>query len=254
MTSPQKDALIILPTYNEADAIKIMIPRLLELISSDDIHILVVDDNSPDGTGKIADEYAKQQPANVFVLHRPSKDGLGRAYLNAFEWALENGYKRVVQCDIDGSHSIETLPAMLKLSHAGTNVVIGSRYVKGGAIEGWKKSRWVLSKTANLYAGCILRIPVKDVTAGYRVYDEKSLKMIDRSAIDARGYYFQVAMTIAAWDAGLSIKEVPITFRERVAGYSKMSGNIIVEAMMKVTMTGLKRFFDINTYKRRRKQ
>ncbi len=245
----QKDSLVILPTYNEAEAIRIMIPRLLTLLDKQ-TQILIVDDNSPDGTGDIADEYAKQNPDKIQVLHRSNKDGLGKAYIAAFAWAKEQEYKRVVEMDIDGSHPIETLNKLIEYSRNGADLVIGSRYAKGGKTEGWSKARWLLSRTANLYAGLILRIPVRDITAGYRVYTTKTLAQLPLDEIDARGYYFQVAMTIACYDAGMNITEAPITFREREVGYSKMSTNIVIEAMLKVTDAGLKRLFQPNTWRK----
>jgi dolichol-phosphate mannosyltransferase len=244
--------LVIVPTYNEIESLPVIINKLLTTVP--EVHILIADDNSPDGTGELADKLSTEHK-NIKVLHRPQKEGLGKAYLAAFNWAIEHGYERVVELDSDGSHPVETLPKLLQYSGEGADLVIGSRYTKGGETEGWSKARWLLSKTANLYAGLILRIPIKDITAGYRVYTTKALQELDLVAVDAKGYYFQVAMTIVSYDAGLNIVETPIVFREREAGHSKMSSNIVMEAMWKVTTRGLRRFFDLKTYKTgRRKQ
>ena len=232
--------LVVTPTYNEAENLPATLEALLGV--GVPLEVLVVDDASPDGTGELADRAAASEP-RVHVLHRPSKDGLGRAYLAGFAWALEHGYDVVVEFDADGSHPAEALPAMLEAleADAATGLVIGSRWVPGGRLVDWPASRRLLSRTANAYARVMLRLPVKDVTAGYRAYRAGVLDEIAHQVVDSRGYCFQIDLTIRTHDAGWRIREVPITFRERRAGVSKMSGDVVVEAMWRVTVWGLRR-------------
>ncbi len=234
--------LVVMPTYNEIDSL----PRTVASVraAEPDADILIVDDASPDGTGALADRSAANDP-QLHVLHRTAKDGLGRAYLAGFAWAAEQGYDIVVEMDADGSHPADALPAMLTTlrSDPSIGLVIGSRWIPGGAVVDWPLHRRLLSTGANRYARIALGIPVHDITAGYRAYRRKVLDGLDTSAIDSRGYCFQIDLTIRTFDAGWGIREVPITFRERIAGVSKMSGGIVVEAMRKVTVWGITRRF-----------
>ncbi len=231
--------LVITPTYDEVENIASTIDALLA--SGTGCEVLVVDDASPDGTGELADRIAASEP-RVHVLHRTSKDGLGRAYLAGFAWALENGYDVIVEFDADGSHPADALPAMLEaLDDPATGLVIGSRWVPGGRLVDWPASRRLLSRAANAYARAILRLPVRDITAGYRAYRSPVLARIADEVVDSRGYCFQIDLTIRTHDAGWRIREVPITFRERRSGVSKMSGGVVVEAMWRVTAWGVAR-------------
>lgn len=234
--------LVVTPTYNEVENLDATIAALRASGTACDI--LVVDDASPDGTGELADRIAASDPG-VHVLHRTAKDGLGRAYLAGFAWARERGYDVIVEFDADGSHPAEALPTMLAALEAdpATGLVIGSRWVPGGRLVDWPAYRRRLSKLANAYARIMLRLPVRDVTAGYRVYRAAVLDEIADQVVGSRGYCFQVDLTIRTHDAGWRIREVPITFTERRAGASKMSGRVVVEAMWRVTVWGLARTF-----------
>jgi dolichol-phosphate mannosyltransferase len=234
--------LVIMPTYNEAESLERVASHLLSVV--DGVDVLIVDDASPDGTGSIADRLAAENP-RVHALHRAEKQGLGPAYVAGFAWAKTEGYDAVVEMDADGSHPAETLPEMLDLlvtarPHPG--LVIGSRWVRGGAVVNWPKRRLWLSRSANVYARIALGIPVRDLTAGFRVYPiEVITSLVD--GVDSRGYSFQIEMAIRVFDAGYPILEVPIVFRERETGASKMSRGIVVEAMLGVTRWGLARRF-----------
>jgi len=232
--------LVVTPTYDEAENLEATIAALRG--SGAEVDILVVDDASPDGTGELADRLAASDP-RLHVLHRTAKDGLGRAYLAGFAWALERGYEVIVEFDADGSHPADALPAMLAAleADAGTGLVIGSRWVPGGRLVDWPAFRRRLSKAANAYARRMLRLPVRDVTAGYRAYRAEVLREIAHQVVDSRGYCFQIDLTIRTHDAGWRIREVPITFTERRAGASKMSGGVVVEAMWRVTVWGIRR-------------
>jgi glycosyltransferase involved in cell wall biosynthesis len=231
--------LVVTPTYDEVDNLASTVAELRS--SAPDAHILVVDDASPDGTGELADRIAASDPA-VHVLHRTAKDGLGRAYLAGFDWALDHGYQVVVEFDADGSHPAATLPAMLDaLGEPGVGLVIGSRWVPGGRLVDWPAYRRRLSKAANAYARRMLRLPVRDVTAGYRAYRAEVLEEIAHRVTRSRGYCFQIDLTIRTADAGWGIREVPITFTERRAGASKMTGAVVAEAMWRVTVWGIAR-------------
>lgn len=233
--------LVIMPTFDERDSLARVGGHLLRSVP--DIDLLVVDDNSPDGTGALADSMASEDP-RVHVLHRNHRDGLGRAYLAGFGWARDNGYDVVVEMDADGSHPAETLPAMLAaLSQTPRpGLVIGSRWVRGGSVVNWPRRRLLLSRAANTYARVALRLPVHDITAGYRAYPIDVVTEIS-SDISSRGYSFQIEMALRVFDAGYPIVEVPIVFREREAGSSKMNSGIVLEAMTGVTRWGLRRRF-----------
>jgi dolichol-phosphate mannosyltransferase len=232
--------LVIMPTFNEKDSLERVARHLLATVAG--VDILVVDDASPDGTGAIADAIAKSDP-RVHVLHRKAREGLGRAYLAGFDWARNHDYEFVVEMDADGSHPAEALPRMLDALIVGNprpGLVIGSRWIEGGSVVNWPKRREWLSRGANRYARRALRIPTHDVTAGYRALPINVVDEVDGS-IDSHGYSFQIEMTLRVFEAGYPIVEVPIEFREREAGYSKMSGSIVFEAMSRVTRWGLAR-------------
>lgn len=229
--------LIIIPTYNEIDSL----PRQVDGVRAADpsVDILVVDDNSPDGTGEWADARAAAD-AQVHVMHRPGKEGLGAAYRAGFAWALERGYERIVEMDADGSHRAEDLP--LLLADGGEHdLVIGSRWIPGGAVVNWPAHRKFLSTGANRYVRLALGLSVRDATAGFRAYSATILRTIDLAQVESQGYCFQIDMTWRVAQAGGTIREVPITFVERDAGASKMSGAIIREALVKVTWWGVLR-------------
>lgn len=236
--------LIIIPTYNERENISAITRRTREAVP--DAHMLIVDDGSPDGTGRIADELSAAD-GSIHVLHRTEKGGLGAAYLAGFEWGRQREYEFLVEMDADGSHPPERLPAMISaVADDATKTVglaIGSRWVTGGSVVNWPRHRKLISKGGSWYARTMLGVPVRDVTAGYRVYRTEALSRILRSEIASRGYCFQIDLTRRTAQAGYRIVEVPIEFREREAGESKMSGAIVVEAMLRVTQWGLERLF-----------
>ncbi len=227
--------VIVMPTYNERQNLEIIAGRIREAVP--DADVLVVDDNSPDGTGDLADKLAEAD-ARVQVLHRSEKAGLGRAYVAGFTWALDRGYDLIVEMDADGSHRPEDLPRLLATS-AGADAVIGSRYVPGGTVVNWPKSREFLSRGANLYNRILLGVRVKDATGGFRVYRAATLREIDLNGIQSAGYCFQIDMTLRVLQAGLTITEVPITFIERERGSSKMSNTVILEAFTRVARWGI---------------
>ena len=227
--------LIVMPTYNERQNLEIIVGRIRESVP--DADLLVVDDNSPDGTGDLADKLAEADP-RVQVLHRREKAGLGRAYVAGFTRALESGYDRIVEMDADGSHRPEDLPKLLATAKQ-ADAVIGSRYVPGGTVVNWPKSREFLSKGANLYNRIMLGVQVKDATGGFRVYRAETLRRIDLNGIESAGYCFQIDMTLRVLQAGMTIKEVPITFVERERGASKMSRTVIFEAFGRVARWGI---------------
>ncbi|HEX9042409.1 MAG TPA: polyprenol monophosphomannose synthase [Trebonia sp.] len=227
--------VIVMPTYNERQNLEIVAGRLREAVP--DADLLVVDDNSPDGTGDLADKIAEADP-RVQVMHRTEKAGLGRAYVAGFAWALERGYDLIVEMDADGSHRPEDLPKLLATS-ATADAVIGSRYVPGGTVVNWPKSREFLSRGANLYNRIMLGVRVKDATGGFRVYRAATLRAIDLHGIQSAGYCFQIDMTLRVLQAGLAITEVPITFIERERGTSKMSNTVILEAFTRVARWGI---------------
>jgi dolichol-phosphate mannosyltransferase len=226
--------LVVMPTYNEADNLEVIIERLRNAAPS--VDVLVADDNSPDGTGAMADRLAAEDP-QVHVLHRPGKEGLGAAYVAGFGWARDRGYDAVVEMDADGSHAPEDLPRLLDAA-AGADVVIGSRFAPGGRVVNWPWRRQVLSRSGNFYIRLALGMPVYDATGGYRVYRVPALDKIDFESVLSQGYSFQVELSRRAHRAGFRMAEVPITFTERERGASKMSALIIVEALLRVTLWG----------------
>jgi dolichol-phosphate mannosyltransferase len=229
---------VIVPTYNERDSLPGLLRSLRPAVP--EAHVLVVDDSSPDGTGALADAAAKAD-SHIDVLHRPRKDGLGRAYLEAFAWGLERGFDPLVEMDADGSHPADRLRALLQAVDDGADLAIGSRWAPGGRVVGWPLRRHLLSRGGNWYVARALRLGVADATAGFRAYRAGLLRRIDLDAVEAEGYAFQVNMVMAARDLGARIAEVPITFTERERGRSKMDGRIVREAMWLVTKWGLVR-------------
>ncbi len=223
--------LVVIPTYNEADNLTWIVSRVRQAVPS--VDILVADDNSPDGTGAVAEELAGQD-RRVHVLHREGKQGLGAAYLAGFGWARRRGYDAVVEMDADGSHAPEDLPAMLTAARD-ADVVIGSRWTSGARVLNWPLRRLLLSRCGNLYARLALGMPVSDATGGYRVYRLSALDALDLESVCSQGYSFQVELSRLAHWAGVRIVEVPITFAERERGRSKMSPLIVAEALWRIT-------------------
>ncbi len=237
MSATGASALVVLPTYNEAESIRGVLARIR--VAVPDADVLVVDDASPDGTGAIADELAAADPG-VSVLHRPGKAGLGSAYLAGFAIALERGYRFVVEIDADGSHDPAELPAMLALAEReGADLVIGSRWVPGGAVVNWPWLRRAISRSGNAYARWMLRSRVQDLTAGFRVYRAAVLAGLDGSVVSSHGYCFQVELAWRLERAGGRILEHPIAFVERATGRSKMHAGIVAEALWRVTAWGI---------------
>jgi dolichol-phosphate mannosyltransferase len=229
--------LIVVPTYNEAGSIGPMVARIRCAVPEADV--LIVDDNSPDGTGALADELARGDN-QVEVLHRPTKVGLGAAYLHAFSVARDRAYDTVVEIDADGSHDPLELPTMLALlEEEGADLVIGSRWVPGGAVLHWPWLRRAISRSGNRYARWMLRSGIRDITAGFRVYRLESLDRFDRAVLSSQGYCFQVELAWRIEATGSLVIEHPIVFVERATGRSKMSATIVLEALFRVTVWGL---------------
>jgi len=226
--------LVVIPTYNEADNVEIIASRVRAAVPS--VDILVADDNSPDGTGELADAIAARDP-RIQVLHRPGKQGLGAAYVAGFGWAREHGYDAVVEMDADGSHSPDELPRLLDALRD-ADAVLGSRYVAGGTVVNWPRRRLALSRGGNLYARLALGMPFKDATGGYRAYRVTVLDKIDIASVASQGYCFQVDLAWRAYRHGFRVAEVPITFADRERGASKMSSSIMREALWRVTAWG----------------
>ncbi len=227
--------LVVIPTYNEADNVRIIVDRLRKAVPA--VDVLIADDNSPDGTGEIADELAAAD-SNVMVMHRAGKQGLGAAYLAGFAWARDEGYDAVVEMDADGSHPPEALSRLLD-ALVDADLVIGSRYVPGGTVVNWPMHRLLLSRGANLYTRLALAMPVKDATGGFRAYRMKALDSMDIDSVVSQGYCFQVDLAWRAVRQGHRVVEVPIVFTERERGASKMSSSVIREALWRVTVWGV---------------
>ncbi|MBA3021243.1 polyprenol monophosphomannose synthase [Propionicimonas sp.] len=228
--------LVVIPTYNECENVGPITTRIRKAVPS--AHILIADDNSPDGTGQHADELAAADD-HVHVLHRAGKEGLGAAYIAGFRWGLDAGYDVLIEHDADGSHQPEYLPAILERLQT-ADVVKGSRYVPGGATEGWPLHRELLSRGGNLWTRMWLGLPVKDATGGLAAWRATTLRGMDLDAVEAAGYGFQVDLIWRAVRGGFTVAEVPITFVERELGDSKMSGAIVAEAMLLTTRWGIK--------------
>jgi dolichol-phosphate mannosyltransferase len=232
--------LVIIPTYNERDNLEPILQRTLAAVPG--AHVLVVDDASPDGTGKIADERSRADE-RVHVLHRAAKAGLGSAYIAGFDWGLDAGYDVLVEMDADGSHDPAQLPRLLQ-ALAGADLVIGARWVPGGSVVNWPLSRELLSRGANLYTRVALGMQLGDATGGFRAFRAATLEGIDYRAVASQGYCFQIDLAWRAVQAGYRVSEVPITFTDRVRGESKMNGAIVREALWRLTAWGVRRRAD----------
>ncbi|MDK1473310.1 polyprenol monophosphomannose synthase [Streptomyces sp. 549] len=232
---PLGSVLVIIPTYNEVDNIRPIVERVRAAVP--EAHVLVADDNSPDGTGKVADELAAEDD-HVQVLHRRGKEGLGAAYLAGFRWGIEQGHGVLVEMDADGSHQPEELPRLLT-ALKGADLVLGSRWVPGGRVVNWPASRKALSRGGSTYSRVLLDIPIRDVTGGFRAFRRETLEGLDMAEVASQGYCFQVDLAHRAVRAGYQVVEVPITFVERERGDSKMSRDIVVEALWRVTAWGV---------------
>jgi len=226
---------VIIPTYNERENLESITTRVRSSVPAADL--LVVDDNSPDGTGELADKLAAGDQ-QIHVLHRPDKAGLGAAYVAGFGWALDRGHDAMIEMDADGSHQPEDLPRLLGALQT-ADAVIGSRWIPGGTVRNWPKSREFLSRGANTYARLMLRVPVHDTTAGYRAYRAQTLRTIGLDSVRSQGYCFQIDLTLRALRAGLTVTEVPITFIDRTRGASKMSRAVMAEAFWRVAQWGV---------------
>ena len=239
-----RNRLIIVPTYNELVSAPLLVRRIFKYIPES--NILVVDDGSPDKTADVIRELQQEFPT-LHLLERKTKLGLGSAYRLGFTWGLERGYEELIEMDADLSHRVRDLKKMIEAEELqpNTDLVIGSRWVSGGKTENWSKSRELLSRAANLYVRAMLGMGVKDSTAGFRIYSSSILERLNLEAIKSEGYSFQIEMTRAVYKLGGKMIEVPITFRERENGVSKMSKNIVREAMLLVTIWGLKRFLRV---------
>src|ERR671932_238555 len=232
--APMPGTWLVLPTYNEAENIERMVEAATRFLAeaSPEYRLLVVDDNSPDGTGDMADRLAAERD-DVEVLHRPGKQGLGRAYLAGFKHALARGADLLLEMDADFSHDPADIQRLIAAAE-GADLVLGSRYVNGGGVEGWRWYREALSRGGCIYARVLLSVPIRDLTGGFKCFHRRVLEGLDLDDIHADGYGFQIEMTYRAIRAGFRVEEVPITFRDRVAGTSKMHGRIAVEAVWKV--------------------
>ena len=236
---PKPSSIVVIPTYNEAQSLEKLLPELLAL----NVDILIVDDSSSDGTVEVAQKHNSEN--RISFISRPTKLGLGSAYLAGFAQSLLLGYEEIIQMDADGSHQVKDLINMREAmaNNPRTDLIIGSRWIPGGKVENWAKRRELLSRTANRYSKWILATKVSDMTAGFRIYHASLLKKMNLQAIASQGYGFQIEMTREAIHVGATITEVPITFIERTMGKSKMSNKIVREAIVNVTKWGLIRFW-----------
>ncbi|MGB2981904.1 MAG: polyprenol monophosphomannose synthase [Candidatus Zixiibacteriota bacterium] len=230
MSEKKMKTLVIIPTYNESENIERIVPLVLDQDSS--IHVLIVDDNSPDGTGRVADEMAKKDD-RVFVIHREKKSGLGTAYIAGFKFALEKGYDLIFEMDCDFSHDPKYVPHFLKAIQE-ADLVLGSRYIDGVNVINWPMSRLLLSYYANVYSRLVTGLPVKDATGGFKCFRREVLEAINLGRVKSNGYSFQIEMSFRAWKKGFKIKEIPIVFEDRKVGQSKMSKKIVREAVWMV--------------------
>jgi dolichol-phosphate mannosyltransferase len=227
--------VVIIPTFNERTTLNPIVARVRTSVP--EAHILVADDNSPDGTGAIADELTSADD-HVHVMHRLGKEGLGAAYLAGFAWALQEGYDVVVEMDADGSHQPEQLPRLLDALR-NADLVLGSRWVPGGKTENWPKSRQFISQGGSAYTRIMLSVPLRDATGGYRAFRAETLRRLDLHEVASQGYCFQIDLAWRALQRGMRVREVPITFVERTSGSSKMSRKIVAEALWRVTAWGV---------------
>ena len=229
--------LVVIPTYNERENLGPIVARLHEALP--EVHALVVDDGSPDGTGELADQMAAADE-RVHVMHRTEKAGLGAAYVAGFGWALERDYGVIVEMDADGSHAPEDLPRLLD-ALTDADLVLGSRYVPGGRVVNWPKYRELISRGGGLYSRLALGAKIRDITGGFKAFRREVLEKINIQSVASQGYCFQIDLTWRTIEAGFEVVEVPITFTERAVGQSKMSGNIVREALWRVTKWGARR-------------
>lgn len=236
------DCLVIIPTYNEQDNVIQMIEKVFSLNAGFDL--LIIDDNSPDGTADLVKEMQQKFPDQLHLIQREGKLGLGTAYITGFKWALERGYEMVCEMDCDFSHNPEDLPRLRQAILDGADVAVGSRYIDGGGVYNWPKRRIFLSRGASIYARMITFLPVNDTTAGFVCYKKKFLENLNFDKITFKGYAFQIQMKYAAYLLGYKIVEVPIWFKDREEGVSKMSGNIIQEAILGVLKLKWNSIFD----------
>lgn len=232
------DVVVVVPTYNEAENIALV----ADAVRSQGYRLLVVDDGSPDGTGAIADELAAAD-SGIAVLHRSHKQGLGPAYAAGFDAALDDGAEIICEMDADFSHDPTDLPRLVAAVEEGADLAIGSRYVSGGGVEAWPWHRRWLSLGGNIYARTLLRTRINDMTAGFRAFGAETLRKLDYGDCEASGYGFQVEMAWATAREGMTVREVPIIFRDRTRGTSKMGGRIAIEAMLLVTKWGITSLF-----------
>lgn len=229
--------LVIIPTYNEIQALPMILERVRNSVP--DAEILIVDDNSPDGTGDLAQKFSDTDP-QIHVMHRLGKDGLGAAYLSGFAWGLQQGFDVIVEMDADGSHQPEQLPLLLA-ALVNSDLVLGSRWVEGGGTKNWSRGREILSRGGNTYTKVMLGIDINDATGGYRAFRAETLRKLDLNEVASQGYCFQVDLAWRASQRGLIVTEVPIIFVEREIGTSKMSRKIVTEALWRVTVWGAER-------------
>ncbi|MBV9169584.1 MAG: polyprenol monophosphomannose synthase [Chloroflexi bacterium] len=238
-------SLVVLPTYNERENIEAIVSAVLS--QGDDFDVLVVDDNSPDGTGQIADQLAATRPDRVHVMHRAGKLGLGTAYIEGFSWALADDYDYVFEMDCDFSHDPADLPRLRAAVQNGADVAVGSRWVPGGGTRNWSFLRTFISRGGSIYARVILGVPINDLTSGFKCFSRRVLERLDLRSVRSNGYAFQVEMNYRCFQRGFLTTEVPITFVDRRVGKSKMGGNIVTEAMLVVlslrwqSLTGTRR-------------
>jgi dolichol-phosphate mannosyltransferase len=231
MSARVNPAIVCIPTYNERENLEPITRGVLE--AEPRVDVLVVDDSSPDGTGVLADELARAQP-RIHVLHREKKEGLGRAYLAAFRWALDRGYSLIIEMDADFSHHPKYLPRLLDEAQAGADLVLGSRYVAGGGTVNWGVGRKLLSRGGSLYARTILGIRIRDLTGGFKCFNRRVLEAIDLPSVQSSGYAFQIELTYRTLKKGFQVREVPIVFEDRRVGQSKMSRKIFLEGLTMV--------------------
>jgi len=231
--------LLCIPTYNEAENILEVLTRTLDL-GIEGLEILVIDDSSPDGTAEIV---SKIQNPKIHILNRAKKEGLGPAYLAGFQWGLSQNFEHFIEMDADGSHQPEELPRLIAAT-PGVDLVLGTRWMKGGKVENWPLYRRAISRMGTWYAEIALKLPYKDLTGGYRILSRKLLESIDLHEIETIGYGFQVEIAMRAHDCGLLVREVPITFIERTKGKSKMNRKIVLEALIRTTQWGFQRWFN----------
>lgn len=235
------DALVIIPTYNEKENIERMVRKVFSL--TEDFHLLIVDDGSPDGTGNIVKTLQQEFGAKLHLLERTGKNGLGTAYIAGFKYALQKGYDYIFEMDCDFSHNPDDLPKLYEACKTDADLAIGSRYVTGVNVVNWPMSRVLLSYFASVYVRLVTRMPIRDSTAGFKCYRRNVLETIDLDRIKFKGYAFQIEMKFVAWKLGFRLKEVPIIFTERQEGTSKMSGGIIREAAFGVIDMVLRGWF-----------